>query len=956
MVQSPRIVYGYPPFIPNTLNSSFSFLAGGGEMGALMRAYDWNNSPLGPPDGWPSTLKTVLRVLLSSNHPMFIWWGDDLIQFYNDGYRQTLGPERHPVALGQPGRPCWEEAWDLIGPDIERVMRDGTSAWHEDRLVPLTRNGRREDVWWTYGYSPIEDEAGIHGVLVICNDVTEDHLLRQRLEQTNHALIETMDDAFCLIDLVHDEQGRAVDYVFMEANHAFARHTGLVDSVGKTARQLVPDLEQRWIATYDEIARTGVARRFEEYSQAMGRWFTVYASPIAHPVKHRVALLFTDITDQKNAERALQASEMAARAAASQAEADRRRLDALLSSAPVGIVYVDEHGALSSVNRMNRQLWGDHPMPTSQDQYAEWRGWWADGSERHGRQIRSDEWALARALRGEQVEADVVEIEPFGRPHERRILLTRATAIRTEDGAITGAVAASMDLTAQVDTQRALRESEEKFRTITDAMPQMVWSCRADGQNDYSNRRWADFTGMSNTELLGARWVSVIHPDDLPTLQALWAGSLASGTLFELEHRLRHHSGEYRWVLNRALPVRDEAGRIIRWMGTVTDMHDQKLAAEELKAANARKDEFLAMLAHELRNPLAPISTAAGLLKGVYASDPGAVRRTSEIIARQVDHMVHLVDDLLDVSRVTRGMIELKRERIDLRQVVGAALEQVQPLLDMKRHRLRTELPDTRVLVEGDAKRLIQVIANLVNNAGKYTPDEGSVLVAVRIQGGEAVLAVRDDGIGIAPELLPDVFGLFTQARRTPDRAQGGLGLGLALVKNLVELHGGTVSADSAGPGHGSTFSVTLPRLDEPAADTPDDTPRPQRPARGQAANVMVVDDNVDAAASLALLLEAEGYRVAVEHAPAPALRRALDQPPDACILDIGLPDMDGRELARRIRAGLGQRAPLLIALTGYGSEDDRQAALDAGFDHYLVKPANMQQLDALLAEAQSLG
>jgi len=379
-------------------------------------------------------------------------------------------------------------------------------------------------------------------------------------------------------------------------------------------------------------------------------------------------------------------------------------------------------------------------------------------------------------------------------------------------------------------------------------------------------------------------------------------------------------------------------------------------ALQALRLADERKNEFLAMLAHELRNPLAPISTAAGLLKGVYASDPGAVRRTSEIIARQVDHMVHLVDDLLDVSRVTRGMIELERDRVDLRQVVGAALEQVQPLLDMKRHRLRTELPDTRVLVEGDAKRLIQVIANLVNNAAKYTPDEGSVLVAVRIRGGEAVLAVRDDGIGIAPELLPAVFGLFTQAERTPDRAQGGLGLGLALVKNLVGLHGGAVSADSAGPGHGSTFTVTLPRLDEAVPAAQDDAPRPQAPARGQAANVLVVDDNVDAAASLALLLRAEGYRVAVEHAPAPALRRALAQPPDACILDIGLPDMDGRELARRIRAGLGERTPLLIALTGYGSDADRQAALDAGFDHYLVKPANMQQLDALLAEAQSLG
>jgi len=375
-------------------------------------------------------------------------------------------------------------------------------------------------------------------------------------------------------------------------------------------------------------------------------------------------------------------------------------------------------------------------------------------------------------------------------------------------------------------------------------------------------------------------------------------------------------------------------------------------ALQALHLADERKNEFLAMLAHELRNPLAPISTAASLLRSVYASDPDRVRRTSDIIARQVEHLVHLVDDLLDVSRVTRGMIELRRERVDLRQVVGAALEQVQPLLDTRRQRLVTELSDARVLVEGDAKRLIQVMANLVNNAAKYTPEEGNVHVSLRIEGAQAVLAVRDDGIGIAPELLPDIFGLFTQARRTPDRAEGGLGLGLALVRNLVELHGGRVRADSAGPGQGSTFTVTLPRLEEASAPAP---AAPAERARGaRASSVLVVDDNADAAASLALLLEAQGYRVDVEHAPAPALRRVLEGAPEACILDIGLPDMDGRELARRIRAGLGERTPLLIALTGYDSDADRRAALDAGFDHYLVKPANIQQLEALLASAQS--
>ncbi|MGF6273350.1 PAS domain S-box-containing protein [Massilia sp. UYP11] len=934
------------------MNSSFSFLAGGGEMGALMRAYDWDDNPLGPPDGWPSTLKTVLRVLLSSNHPMFIWWGDDLIQFYNDGYRQTMGPERHPAALGQPGRPCWEEAWDLIGPDIERVMRDGTSAWYEDRLVPLTRNGRREDVWWTYGYSPIEDEAGIHGVLVICNDVTEDHLLRQRLEQTNHALIETMDDAFCLIDLVYDEQGCAVDYVILEANRAFARHTGLADSVGKTARQLVPDLEQRWIATYDEIARTGVARRFEEFSQAMGRWFTVYASPIAHPVERRVALLFTDITDQKNAERALQASETAARAAASQAEADRRRLDALLSSAPVGIVYADANGALSSVNHMNRQLWGEHPMPTSQDQYAVWRGWWADDSERHGRPIRSDEWALARALRGEQVEADVVEIAPFGRPDERRTLLTRATAIRAEDGAIAGAVAASMDLTAQVDTQRALRESEEKFRTITDAMPQMVWSCRADGENDYSNRGWADFTGLSSTELLGTHWVTVIHPDDLPTLQALWAGSRASGALFELEHRLRHHSGEYRWVLNRALPVRDEAGRITRWMGTVTDIHDQKLAAEELKAANARKDEFLAMLAHELRNPLAPISTAAQMLR-LSGVDPKRIAHASDVINRQVRHMVELVDDLLDVSRVTRGLVELEREQVDLKSVIQSAIEQARPLIEKKGHTLSTRLGAANVTVIGDRKRLVQVMANLINNAAKYTPEAGEITVSADAvpDAGQVKLSVKDNGIGIDATLLPDVFELFTQAKRTPDRAQGGLGLGLALVRSMVDLHGGQVQAHSDGPGRGSCFSVVLPL----GADGADDDARRREDDATLAAHstlrIMIVDDNRDAAESLGIVLSAVGHTVQVEDSSMAALRRVQQDGFDVCLLDIGLPDMDGYQLVGALRAAPLVAGAAMIALSGYGQPQDMAASKRAGFTRHLVKPVDVGQLLDMLDE-----
>ncbi|HEY1229257.1 MAG TPA: PAS domain-containing sensor histidine kinase, partial [Ramlibacter sp.] len=285
-----------------------------------------------------------------------------------------------------------------------------------------------------------------------------------------------------------------------------------------------------------------------------------------------------------------------------------------------------------------------------------------------------------------------------------------------------------------------------------------------------------------------------------------------TGAPYEIEYRLRHRSGHYRWVLGRAVPVRDEQEKIVRWMGTCTDIDEQKRARDELLANNRRKDDFLAMLAHELRNPLAPISTAAHLLKAA-PSDPAKVERSASIIDRQVRHKRELVDDLLDVSRVTRGLVDLERGPVEIKGVVASAIEQVRPLIDARGHQLTTRMAAGDVYVLGDRTRLVQVVANLLANAAKYTPPNGSLRVSVEA-GSQVSLCVADNGIGIETHLLSAVFDLFTQGERTPDRSQGGLGLGLALVKSLVDLHGGRVSADSAGPGHGSSFTVTLPRLD----------------------------------------------------------------------------------------------------------------------------------------------
>jgi len=376
-------------------------------------------------------------------------------------------------------------------------------------------------------------------------------------------------------------------------------------------------------------------------------------------------------------------------------------------------------------------------------------------------------------------------------------------------------------------------------------------------------------------------------------------------------------------------------------------------AERELRAADQRKDEFLAMLAHELRNPLAPISTGANLLKLLH-SDNAQITQTCAIIARQVEHMTSLVDDLLDVSRVTRGLVTLSTGILDLRKVVDDAAEQIRPLMIARRHKIVLDVPTLPAHVKGDHKRLVQVVANLLGNAAKYTPEGGHINLHLAPHGETWVIDVRDDGIGMEARLVDRVFDLFTQAERTPDRSQGGLGLGLALARSLVELHGGSVAAASAGPGLGSTFTVRLPRFAQENLAAP--KPAPVAAIAAGALRILVVDDNLDAAQTLGLFLRASGHTVEVVYSGLDAIDVAAVFAPQVCMLDIGLPDMDGNELARRLRAMPGMEGATLIAATGYGRQQDRELAIEAGFDHYLVKPINTVQLGDLLVQANGPG
>lgn len=629
-------------------------------------------------------------------------------------------------------------------------------------------------------------------------------------------------------------------------------------------------------------------------------------------------------------------------------ENERQRLNAVLEAAPVGIGVTDADGKLILANPENMRIWGNRPSPENVDEYKVWKGWWADGSEKHGHLLEPHEWTLARALAGEDALSDRVDIETFGSSGERRAIVLHAKPIRDNERKIVGAVVAQMDISHQVKAEEALRESEAKFRIIADAMPQMVWSTRADGYHDYYNQQWYDFTGMPVGSTDGMLWNGMFHPDDQDRAWTRWHHSLETGETYEIQYRLRHRSGQYRWTLGRALPVRDRSGRITRWMGTCTDIHAQKLAEDELRDSSRRKDEFLAMLAHELRNPLAPISTAAELIKLVSA-DERRVRQASDIISRQVGYMTDLVDDLLDVSRVTRGLTDLQKEKVDLKTVIQSAIEQVRPLFGARHHKLRLRMGAADAYVLGDKTRLIQVIANILNNAAKYTPQGGEISLTLDLDESGARISISDNGSGIAPSLLPHVFDLFSQGERTPDRAQGGLGLGLALVKSLTALHNGWAEATSEGVGQGSTFTIGLPLLEQAGTEPFGKAHGGMPPQCARSLRLMIVDDNIDAAQSLASLLETKGHQVVVAADAESALTNPKIESIQVFILDIGLPDIDGYELARRLRARPQTANAVLIALSGYGQAHDRVLSKAAGFDHHFVKPNDTVELTKVL-------
>jgi signal transduction histidine kinase/ActR/RegA family two-component response regulator len=786
-------------------------------MGARIRAFDWAASPLGPPEQWPAPLRTALRILLTTNHPIFVFWGAEHICFYNDAYSRSLGPEMHPSMLGSRGREAWHEIWPIIGPQIEQVMAGRGATWHENQLVPFSRNGRFEDVYWTYSYGPIDDHTsptGVGGVLVICTETTEHVLAEQRMraaESRWRQLFEQAPGFMCVLT--------GPDHRFEYANPRYRELVGQRDILGKPVRDALPEVvAQGFIPLLDHAFGSG-----EAYSA---------------------------------------------------------------TGAPI---VLSRHGAGAAEERFV-----DFVFQPIRDADGRVKGIFVEGAD-----VTVRERGLF-ALRENQ--------EGLQRSSTRLQLATAAAELGIHEyNLITG-------------------------RLEWDARVRALWGVPADEPITYE------------TFLAG------LHPDDVGPTQAKVARALDPSLRegFDVEYRVIDRAGTMRWV--RATGRVDfVAGAAERLVGTVQDVSRQKALEEGLREADRRKDEFLATLSHELRNPLASIRNAAHLLSAPNPT-PDALTLAQQVLRRQVSQMALLLDDLLDVARLTQGKMELRRQRVTMASIVDASCEAVRPLIDANRHQLTLDLPSEPLAVFGDPLRLSQIFSNLLTNAAKYTDPGGDVRVTVRAEGGNAVVAIRDSGIGIPAANLKSVFDMFTQIKGERVRAAGGLGIGLALVKGLVAMHGGAIEAHSDGPGRGSEFRVSLPLVTSDAAALGVAPDSQTVPAPVLTRRVLVADDHTDAAESLASWLRMSGHEVVVANDGVEALASVASFRPDVALLDIGMPGLNGYDVARRLRQEPEGRAVWLVALTGWGQEGDKGRAYEAGFDVHLTKPIDPEIIGALLA------
>lgn len=778
-------------------------------------------------------------------------------------------------------------------------------------------------------------------IAVIFHDITERKKAEKALcdsEERYYHLFNSIDEGYCIIEMIFDENEKPVDYLFIEVNAAFEKQCGMLNAPGKRMLEIAPGHEAHWFETYGKVVQTGESIRFIHKAKELNNcWFDLYAFQLGGRASRKVAVVFNNITQRINVEKALRESE--------------ERYRNLFNSIDEGFCMIE-------------MIYDEQQQP------VDYR--FLEINPTFEKQI-----GLQDAV-GKRVLELIPEIEPYWIETYAKVALTGEPIRLTHevkalnawidvyacrvDGPHSGKVAVIFNnISERKRAEEALRQSEERFRALFEGGPIAMYSCDTAGIIQEFNRGAVALWGREpergvTDERFGGAF-KFYRPDGtfLPPAQTPMAEVL-NGEIpaaYDQEIIIMRPDGSQINVIANTVPLKNNLGDITGVINCFSDItersrleHKTQEQAQALTELHRRKDEFLAMLSHELRNPLAPLANAAKLL-GQQQNENPLQQQARTIIERQVGQLKHLVDDLLEVSRITTGRVQLRQQRVAVREIVEGAVETAQPLIVQRRHQLTVSLSPQPVWLYADAARLEQVVVNLLTNAAKYTEEGGYIWLTVQPDGETVMLRVRDTGIGIDAGILPFVFDLFTQAERSIDRAQGGLGIGLCLVQRLVNLHGGTVSAHSV-LGQGSEFVVRLPVMPVSVplpSSVPEAASLPEKYCR-----VLVVDDNVDLAQSQAMLLEVSGHEVWIAYDGPSSLEAVLTYRPEVVLLDIGLPGLNGFEVAKRIRQQPALKGIVLVAMTGYGQETDRLRSQAAGFDHHLVKPADFDEVLKILA------
>ncbi|MBD1833287.1 PAS domain S-box protein [Cyanobacteria bacterium FACHB-472] len=999
------------------------------------------------------------QLLNSSDDCIKIFDLEGRILFMSQAGQVRLGIQDITHFLNTSWAEFWQGAVKQAAIEAITKARDGEVCTFQGSC--LTLNGELQ--WWDHKISPIREANGrVERLLCISREITQRRLMELAMRESEakyRTLFESIDQGFCICEMLFDENDEPIDYRYLEVNAAFERLTGLEQASGKTMRELVPNHEAYWFEIYGSLVRTREPVRFEQQASAMNRWFNVNAFCIGEPQSHQFAALFTNITQIKRIEAERQ-----------KVEQERDRFLALGSDLQV---IMSSHGYFHWVSpaferilgwtpdEMTSRPWTDFLHPDDilasvaesvsvlsgsetlafENRYRHkegdyrWLLWRAqphleervlyatavDITERKQAEValRQSEEHYRRLF--ESIDEGFCTIEVLfdadGKPVDHRILqanpaferqsgianpegktaselvpglkqywndlytkvINTGESIRTEvradalsrwfdvlvsrvgDAAMRQVAIVFTDISDRKQAEATIRQREAQFRQLADAMPQQVWITDAQGNTQYVNQQWATYTGLTLEQTQDIHYaLQVIHPDDFEMTSQMWRAALATGIPYQAEFRLKHRDAQtYCWFLSRAIAIRDEEGQIVQWFGTSTDIEEfrraqaereqllqqEQIAREAAENANRIKDEFLAVLSHELRSPLNPILGWSKLLQNGKL-DAAKTQLALKTIGRNAQLQAELIEDLLDVSRILQGKLNLNVSSLNLDSIIRAAMETVRLAAEAKSIQVTASFEPDVGLVRGDSTRLQQVIWNLLSNAVKFTPIGGQVSIRLECIDSNAYITVSDTGEGIESDFLPYVFDYFRQSDATTTRKFGGLGLGLAIARNLVELHGGTVRVESRGVGMGATFTVKLPLMPIQATIN-QNSQSSEQSANLNGIQVLVVDDEPDSRELVVFVLEQAGAKVMSAGTSAEALTMLIHSKPTVLLSDIGMPDMDGYMLMQQVRALPAEQGGQVraIALTAYAGDFNQQQALQAGFQQHLSKPIEPERL-----------